>query len=209
MVIMACLGGVLFFGMDVTGLRDWLEGVNDALFCGLVAILPILGFPVSVLQIMAGLKFGFWGGTALISISILFHLLGSYALGTGVLRRPIERLLSRTKYRLPEFTARQQNTIALLVPFLPGSYTVKNYLMVLGGVSLWSLLWIALPVYALRASSGIFLGDAVTNPSPWVFALLIAARVIAMAVSAWIIKRHGKGFKLNMLKPVPAELPSA
>jgi len=204
-VLMTALGSVMLFGVDTSWLHGWLDGVNGALFCVLVAVLPIVGFPVTVLQIMAGLKFGFWGGTAVITASMFCHLLGSYWMGTGILRGPLARLLSRTKYRLPDFSPGQQNTIALLLPFLPGSYTLKNYLMVLGGVSLRSLLCVALPVYAVRASSGIFLGDAAANPSTWLFVVLIGARVSATAISAWILKRYGRGLKLSVMRTPEAE----
>jgi uncharacterized membrane protein YdjX (TVP38/TMEM64 family) len=203
-VLAAGVGGFFAFMGDFGALRQSIAGVNDGLFFLLLSVLPIFGFPISVLQILAGVKFGFWTGVGLTSVSMACHLLGVYWLASSFLRRPVSRLLSRTRYRLPEIPEGQSRTIAFLIPFLPGSYTLKNYLMVLGGISLRTLLWVCLPVYAVRASSGIFLGDATGNFTPTIIAVLIAGKIVAVASTAWILKRYGAQLKMSALRTVGA-----
>ena len=198
------LGCVFAFGFGSDTLRQSVEGVNGLLFFLLLSILPIFGFPISVLQVLAGVKFGFWTGVGLTSLSMGCHLLGVYWLASSFLRRPISRLLARTRYRLPEIPEGQSRTIAFLTPFLPGSYTLKNYLMALGGISLRTMLWVCLPVYAVRASSGIFLGGATGNFTPTTVAILVVGKVVAIASTAWILKRYGAQLKMSALRTADA-----
>jgi uncharacterized membrane protein YdjX (TVP38/TMEM64 family) len=203
-ILAVALGCVFGFGFGSDALRESVEGVNGILFFVLLSILPIFGFPISVLQILAGVKFGFWTGVGLTAVSMGCHLLGVYWLASSFLRKPIARLLSRTRYRLPEIPEGQSRTIAFLTPFLPGSYTLKNYLMVLGGVSLRTMLWVCLPVYAVRASSGIFLGGATGNFTPTTVTILVVGKIVAIASTAWVLKRYGAQLKMSALRPAAA-----
>jgi uncharacterized membrane protein YdjX (TVP38/TMEM64 family) len=187
-------GAFLALTVDVHEARHWIEGVNSGWFFVLLAVLPILGFPLSVLQIVAGVKFGFWAGMSVTAAAMSVHLLGVHWVGSSFLKDRVANLLSRTRFRLPQVRNNEQSLLGFLVPLLPGSYTAKNYLMVLGGVSLKTLLCVCLPVYAVRASSGIFLGGVSGNLTPWLIALLIVGKIIAIAVTIWVVKRYRHRF---------------
>lgn len=180
--------------VDLGEARGWIEGVDGVWFFVLLAVLPVVGFPMSVLQILAGVKFGFWAGIGVTAVAVGFNLLGAHWVGSGFLRERVARVLSRTRFRLPEVRGKEQRVLGFLVPLLPGSYTVKNYLMVLGGVSLRTLMCVCLPVYAVRASSGIFLGGVSDNLTPWLIALLVAGKVVAVVLTVWVIRRYRHRF---------------
>ena len=191
-VLLCGVGAFLALNVNFAEARQWLERVDGAWFFLFLAVLPILGFPLSVLQILVGAKFGFWTGMSVTAAAMCVHLLGAHWVGSGFLKEPVSRLLSRTRFRLPEVRSNEQSVLGFLVPLLPGSYTVKNYLMVLGGVSLRTLLCVCLPVYAVRASSGIFLGGISGHLTPWLIALLVAGKIVAIVLTIWVIKhfRH-------------------
>jgi uncharacterized membrane protein YdjX (TVP38/TMEM64 family) len=149
---------------------------------------------LSVLQIVAGVKFGFWTGMSVTAVAMSVHLLGAHWVGSGFLKDHVARWLARTRFRLPEVRGREQSVLGFLVPFLPGSYTVKNYLMVLGGVSLRTLLCVCLPVYAVRASSGIFLGGVSGHLTPWLITLLVVGKIVAVAITIWVVKHYRHRF---------------
>jgi len=180
--------------VDFHQVRHWIEGVNTGWFVVLLGVLPILGFPISLLQIVAGVKFGFWTGMSVTIGAITLHLIGAYFLGSGFLKGPVSRLLSRTRFRLPQVEGNEQSLLGFLVPLLPGSYTAKNYLMVLGGVSLRTLVCVCLPVYAVRATSGIFLGDITGHLTPWLVTLLIVGKIVGVVFTVWVIKRFRHRF---------------
>jgi uncharacterized membrane protein YdjX (TVP38/TMEM64 family) len=191
-VLLCGVGACLGLHVDFAEARHWIEGIDGVWFFLLLAVLPILGFPLSVLQILAGAKFGFWTGMSVTAVAMCVHLLGAHWVGSGFLKVPVSRLLSRTRFRLPQVRGSEQSVLGFLVPLLPGSYTVKNYLMVLGGVSLRTLLCVCLPVYAVRASSGIFLGGISGHLTPWLIALLVVGKIVAVVLTIWVIKhfRH-------------------
>ena len=193
-ILLCGVGALLALTVDFHEARHWIEGVNSAWFFVLLALLPIVGFPLSILQIIAGVKFGFWTGMSVTAVAMSVHLLGSHWVASGFLKDPVSRLLARTRFKLPQVHGNEQSVLAFLVPFLPGSYTAKNYLMVLGGVSLRTLLCVCLPVYAVRASSGIFLGGASGHLTPWLIVLLILGKIVAVVVTIWIIKHYRHRF---------------
>lgn len=193
-VLLCGAGAFLALAIDLQEARKWIEGVNGIWFFVLLAVLPVLGFPVSVLQILAGVKFGFWAGVSVTAGAMGFNLLGAHWVGSGFLRERVAGLLSRTRFRLPEVRSNEQSLLGFLVPLLPGSYALKNYLMVLGGVSLRTLLCVCLPVYAVRSSSGIFLGNISGHLTPWLIALLVVGKVVAIALTVWVVRRYRHRF---------------
>ena len=53
-------------------------GTHPGWFFGLLASLPMLGFPISVFCLLAGIKFGVLGGTVAIGLAMAVHLLVAY-----------------------------------------------------------------------------------------------------------------------------------
>ncbi|HEY0455047.1 MAG TPA: VTT domain-containing protein [Verrucomicrobiae bacterium] len=174
---------------DWREIQQWLAHCNGLLVFVLILLLPIFGFPVSVLQILAGAKFGIGLGFLLSTLSIFVHLLAMYWVGRRALRRPIDWLLRRHNHHLPQVPGSEERSAAFLMTLLPGSYALKNYVMVLGGVSLRTLLWICAPVYALRAIFGIYFGHFSAQPSGLKTAILIGNTVLITAISAYLVKR--------------------
>src|SRR5438270_5746176 len=76
----AVVGLALSRWLDVETVHDYAAGINGGLAFALLVVLPLLGFPASVLHIVAGMRFGAPLGLALVSLSIVLQLLASYAL---------------------------------------------------------------------------------------------------------------------------------
>ncbi|HKQ37739.1 MAG TPA: hypothetical protein VJ063_06645, partial [Verrucomicrobiae bacterium] len=77
------VGAFLALTLDFHEARHWIQGVNSGWFLLLFALLPILGFPLSILQIVAGVKFGFWTGMSVTAVAMSVHLLGAHWLASG------------------------------------------------------------------------------------------------------------------------------
>jgi uncharacterized membrane protein YdjX (TVP38/TMEM64 family) len=183
---------VLYSTVDLGGIRHWLQERNGPVVFLLIVLLPLFGFPVSLAQILAGAKFGLGLGFLVTTVSILVHMLGMYWIGTGFLRRPIASYLERHRHHLPQVPEGEQNSLAFLMTLLPGSYALKNYIMVVGGISLRTLLWVCLPVYAVRAIFGIYFGHFSADPSTFKLVILVGNTVLITIVSAYLVKRLKK-----------------
>jgi uncharacterized membrane protein YdjX (TVP38/TMEM64 family) len=180
---------VLYSTVDLGGIRSWLQARNGPVVFLLIVLLPIFGFPVSLVQILAGAKFGIGLGFVVTLTSILVHLLAIYWIGNGFLRGPIASYLARHHHQLPQVPEGEQNSLAFLMTLLPGSYALKNYLMVVGGISLRTLLWVCLPVYAVRGIFGLYFGHFSADPSTFKLVLLIGNTVLITIVSAFLVRR--------------------
>src|SRR3954470_11887173 len=60
----------IYSSVDLRQFQNWLEGCNGALVFVLIAILPLFGFPASLLQILAGARFGIGMGFLVSTLAI-------------------------------------------------------------------------------------------------------------------------------------------
>src|SRR5690349_22063384 len=96
------VSAALFSTINLRQFQNWLAGCNGGLVFVIIAVLPLFGFPVSLLQILAGAKFGILMGFVVSTLAIVVHMFGMYWIGTSCMRRPIEWYLARRKHRLPQ-----------------------------------------------------------------------------------------------------------
>jgi uncharacterized membrane protein YdjX (TVP38/TMEM64 family) len=179
----------IYSTVDLQRLQRVLESCDGGRVFVFIAILPLFGFPVSVLQILAGAKFGIGMGFLVSTLSIFVHMFGMYWIGRSFMRRPLEWYLARRKHHLPQVPQGENRSFAFLMTLLPGSYALKNYVMVIGGTPLRTLLWVCLPVYALRAIFGIYFGHFSTQPTMFRTFVLIGNTILITIVSAYLVKR--------------------
>jgi len=169
-----------YFFVDLKKVHAWAEQLDGLLVFVLLSVLPLFGLPVSVLYFIVGAKFGIGIGLMLAACAIAIHLLGIHWIGTSFLRAVLRELLQRTRYRLPEIPMRGRAALAMLTALLPSPYSVKNYLLAIGGLPLKPFFIGCWPVYVIQASSGLLFGDLSGKMTPvraiffLVYALLIA-----------------------------------
>jgi uncharacterized membrane protein YdjX (TVP38/TMEM64 family) len=188
-LLFMAISAALFSTINLRHFQNWLAGCNGGLVFVIIAVLPLFGFPVSLLQILAGAKFGILMGFVVSTLAIVVHMFGMYWIGTSCMRRPIEWYLARRKHRLPQVPSGEDRSFAFLMTLLPGSYALKNYVMVIGGTSLRTLLWVCLPVYAVRAIFGIYFGHFSTEPTMFRTFVLIGNTILITVVSAFLVRR--------------------
>src|SRR5688572_16982151 len=94
---------ILFFAffVDLKKVHAWTAGINPWAVFALLVFLPLVGFPVSVLFVVTGAKFGSFGGIGVVAVAIALHLLLTYWLTTSFLRTPIENFFKKSKYKMP------------------------------------------------------------------------------------------------------------
>jgi len=194
LMAVAILLGVVFAFLflpkpNLGAFQAWLGDFNVFLFFFILSFLPIFGFPVGVLYLAAGAKFGFATGLLVTALSIALHLWATHWLGSGFLRPRLERLLSKSKYRLPQMAKRDHSVMSLLTALLPGPHTLKNYSLVLSGVRLKPFLAVCIPVYIFRALTGLIVGGVSNGGSAHNLWFLAVHAVITFGVCGYVIKR--------------------
>ncbi len=168
---------------------EWVEFFVDRqvrpwLFIVLMLLLPLAGFPLTVFLLAAGIKFGVLEGLAITAGVIGVHLVITYLLTHSLLRPYIWKLLARTRYDLPEISARHRLVFSLVfmaVPVLP--YAVKNFSLALLNIPLHIYLPVAWGVNLLLAIPFIGIGySVIANPAlVWVFIVLLGGSYFLVA----------------------------
>jgi uncharacterized membrane protein YdjX (TVP38/TMEM64 family) len=148
---------------------------------------------VSVLYAVVGAKFGPVVGLILAALAIVVHLGGSWWIAHSWLKRPLDVLFLKLRYHKPQVPEGEYVPVCLLVALVPGApYTVKNYLLVLGGVPLRAFFWTCLPAHFFHASLAILFGDftaAMTGPR---IVFLVAYALLLSVLSHRVVRRLRK-----------------
>jgi uncharacterized membrane protein YdjX (TVP38/TMEM64 family) len=158
-----------------------------------MATLPAIGFPLLPFAIAAGPAFapelGVAGviGCAVGAVSLNVAL--SYFVAARLLRGPIQALVRRFGYIVPELDPRHAWLATLLVRVVPGPpFWVQSYALGLLRVPFRAYLVVSTLVPAGYLSAAILLGDAVLQGRPR--QALLAAAVFGVAAAGFALTRR-------------------
>ncbi|MDP0501362.1 MAG: VTT domain-containing protein [Verrucomicrobiota bacterium JB022] len=125
--------------------ETWFQRPDPVWFVVLASLLPIVGFPISLVYLAAGATFPWWMGWLLCSLSLAINLSLSWLLGRLVLRRPITALMQHTGYRLPDISTTNRFRLAFLLRTVPGiPFWAQNFLLALTDLPFfhyWLISW--------------------------------------------------------------------
>lgn len=189
---------VLFWteAVDLKAVQLWMQELNPALLIVLMALLPLVGFSVSIVYLVAGAAFGGIAGFAVVTAVTAVHLFGSHWLGTTFMRRPVTALLKRKHVRVPAIPPGEEWSVALLAVLTPGPpYFVRNYALALSGIPLRIYFWIAWPIYVFRSCIVIFLGDVGAALSSHRVMLLAGVYILKLSVCAYAVYHVRRRYK--------------
>ncbi len=169
------------------------KNTHPALLLTLYAILPIVGFPISLFLIVFGIKFGAVQGNVLMFAGLPLHLLVSYLLAQSVLGPWIQKIAEKWGFTVPQVPPGKGFSFSFVFMLFPGlPYSLKNYMLALSGVSFpiyFSLGWL---INGLMGIPIVILGDAAGD---WNLLILGIAVLIFTAIALgriWIKKRFQK-----------------
>jgi len=113
------------------------EDTRPIVFIALMASLPIVGFPLSLFLILAGIKFGIFHALLITTFLMPLHLLISFFLANSLLRPYLEALMVRLDHPLPEIPEGRTVLYTALFYAIPvAPYSLKNYLLAMTGTPL-------------------------------------------------------------------------
>lgn len=198
-VVAICLivAALEFTNFDWTSIRRTLVALDSATCIVLMCLLPVGGFSVGIIYLVAGAKWGPWVGGAVIAGATAVHLVLSHLVARSFLRARFERFLARRDYHLPDIPRHEEGAVSALAALVPGvPYAIRNYLLALSGIALRTYFFICLPIYVIRSYVTIMLGDMSGQPSRIRFLVLGAVYLVKLGICAllirWLMKRHRK-----------------
>jgi hypothetical protein len=157
--------------------RDLVALVNEEippwLFVCLMALLPLVGAPISLFYALAGIVFPMGLGVLVTALVIPFHLAVFFLLARAV-KTPIETILARRGHRPPAIPAHRRASFCLIMNMLPIPYVVKNYLQPLAGIRFPLFFWVSWPVQLVLALPMVLVGSAATDMDPVLLSIAVA-----------------------------------
>jgi uncharacterized membrane protein YdjX (TVP38/TMEM64 family) len=171
-------------------MTGWIHRVHPVAALPLMAVLPILGFPIAIVYLFAGARFGPLGGGLIVAAITAIHMLGTYLIAKSFLRAPLQRFIEKRHKHLPQVPEDEQAAICVIATLVPGlPYFVRNYILALAGVRLHYFFVVCLPIYVARSYVTILLGDMGADPDKRKLLILLGLDVLKVAICAFVIWR--------------------
>jgi len=160
------------------------------LFLGLMVCLPLVGFPISVFLIVAGIKYGIPAAFAFWLVVLPVHTMIGYMVA-GSLRPLLITFFRRTLgYSIPTLRAASEARFSFLFLAIPGlPYAAKNYLLPLAGVSFRYSVVMNCIVQGSLGLPVIILGKAGMDGNLALFSVALLAVAALFLTLRWLKRR--------------------
>ena len=193
-VVVGAFAILIYSRIDVAVVHREAARFNAFAAFALLVVLPLLGFPASLLHIAAGIRFGAAAGLALVSLSIALQLAASFAIVRCWRQRFEEaRWIRRIRARIPKGAHASVCIFTVLLPGVP--YAALNYALPLAGVPLRILLACAWPLHTLRSTVTVVLGDQSAHLTAARLAVLLVYALLIVGASWWTYRRLQSRFE--------------
>ena len=178
--------------LDREAIVAFAEGLSLPWYVAALFVLPLVGFPITPLLVVAGIRFGFSGGMALASGAIFFHHVAAFRATHGLFRDRLRNRLARAGHGIPAIDSKHQTWFTALFAAIHGPpYAAKLYLLALTDVPFRIYLWVGAPIYAFFCVIPVGAGSAVNTFKPWVIYALVGMSIALMALG-FVMKRRCK-----------------
>ena len=172
------------------------EESHPGFLLGSFIILPIFGFPVSPFLILLGLRFGDIAGILFMMVIMPVHLTISYWVTRSLLRDRVEALAKKNNLNITGISENRRMTFGLVFMIVPGlSYTMKNYLLPLSGMSFLQFLLCAWLIQGIMGIPFVVLGNSAAELSIPLFLGVLGLIVLIIIFRKWMLKKYNRFIK--------------
>ena len=190
--------------------RSWVESVMGRLrdagptvFFLMMAVVPVVGFPISIFSLTAGPTFGATLGMGPVllwaSLAVISNVVVSYFLARRVLRPPLQYLIRRLGYQMPEVEKGDATDVILLLRATPGvPFFVQNYLLGLAEVPFGRFLLISCLISVPYNAGFVLFGDALLHGKGKIM-LVAVGLLVTLAATLHLLRRHYQAKKRKLV----------
>ncbi len=169
------------------------KSLPPLLFIAAFALLPLAGFPISILLVLTGIRFGFDWGMLIATTGVFFHNFAAYHLTHGWFREPLRHRLARHGYRLPDIRPGHRIWFTALFAAIHGPpYAAKLYLLALTDIPFRIYFWVGAPVYAVFCILPVGAGSAAVDVDPFWISVIVAAAALLLLAGWWLQRHFGR-----------------
>lgn len=177
-----------FFNYWIEEIRSW----PAILFFLMVAILPLFGFPVSPLFIIAGVRFGIVWAIPFSLTAMATNMVLAYWISTRLLHQLIQRIIVRWEYSIPKVSRENANKLIFVVRVSGAPLFVQNYILGLASVPFWPYLVISMATQSLIVIGVIIFGESFLSGNGGKALAGIGILVIATVALSYFRKRYAQ-----------------
>ncbi len=140
---------------------DYLEDTEPWGFFAAFVVLPLVGFPVSPFYLIAPGLYGRGTGILIVGAAMAVHLVIVFWIASALFRSLVMKLISRSRYRIPQIYASEHVKITVALRITPGvPFFVQNYLLGLAGIPFRVFFLVSWPIQLAWAVAFIFFGES-------------------------------------------------
>lgn len=166
------------------------EGLPAITFTAAFLILPLLGFPLGIFLVLAGVRFGFAGGMAISSVAIIFHHVAAFRIAHGWFRDPVRHWLDRAGYAIPPIRQKHRTGFTALTAIVRGPpFFAKLYLLALTDIPFRIYFLVGVPIYILFSLVPVGAGAALMSFDPTWISVLIGIATLLLLAGFWLRRR--------------------
>jgi uncharacterized membrane protein YdjX (TVP38/TMEM64 family) len=155
-------------------------------FAGL-AVLPAVGLPVSLFYLAAAAVFPLWISLIGTVVGLAINVSLCYWLARKWFRKGFERLMGRSRYRIPVVAAADLARLTLFLRLMPGPpFFLQSYILGMVEVPFATYFLISMGTQILIASGFIVLGSAFYSLSFGRALIAIVIVVLTVIIVQWI-----------------------
>lgn len=198
-IIIGCISVSLAVVYILTGFPDLKDlfrymkspQIHPAALLFAFFILPLFGFPKSILLVLLGLRFGSTAGLAAMFLIMPLHLAVSFSVARSVFGEWIKKIAGEKRVqglRVPDHRHLEFSFVFMAVPGL--SYAMKNYLLPISGVRFRYYFFIGWLVQGLMGIPFVILGKVPANWDPGLIFVVVLIFVLIYVVMKWGQKRY-------------------
>lgn len=159
-----------------------LQQLPAPLFFGAVALLPLVGIPITALYLAGGAVYGTGTALAGVGCALIVNLSLSYWLAATLARPYVEKWIARRGYAVPDIPPHRTTLAIVVVRFTPGApLLLQNLLLGLARVPFPRFLAISWLAEMAIAAGYILTGESLLK-GHWQFVAVGVAVVIAAVV---------------------------
>lgn len=167
----------------------WIRDHGPVPFFTGLALLPAVGLPVSAFYLASGAVFPLWISLIGTAAGLAVNITITYWMARKWFRHLIEKLLRKTRYRIPAVAATDQVRLTLFLRLMPGPpFFVQSYILGMVEVPFPTYFFISWGTQILIASGFIILGSAFYSSDFGRVLIGIVLVVLLTIIVQWVRK---------------------
>ncbi len=196
-VLVLCLavGLYILFEPEIQRFIDYLqnEDIHFMVIIGAFIMLPLVGFPITALLVLMGMRFGVVIGILAMFSIMPLHLLFSFWLTRSFIGDRIKQyaLKKEKDYKIFSIPEDRNMEFCFLFMVIPGlSYSMKNYLLPISGVPFRHYFFFGWLIQGIMGIPFVLLGEASAELNLPIFAVMAVIFVLLFVIMKWAKKRY-------------------